>query len=86
MRVLIVDDEPLARSRLARLLGQQPDCDTVVEAENGEQAIIVCNQQLPDVVLMDIRMPVMDGLQTARHLLLAKFYLLMAVLPSANCC
>ncbi|EAW32753.1 alginate biosynthesis regulatory protein AlgR [marine gamma proteobacterium HTCC2143] len=68
MRVLIVDDEPLARSRLARLLGQQPDCDTVVEAENGEQAIIVCNQQLPDVVLMDIRMPVMDGLQTARHL------------------
>ncbi len=68
MKVLIVDDEPLARSRLVRLLDRHPDCDIVAEAENGEQAIIACNQQLPDVVLMDIRMPVMDGLQAARHL------------------
>lgn len=68
MNVLIVDDEPLARSRLVRLLEQNPDCDSLSEAGNGEQAIIACQQQLPDVVLMDIRMPVMDGIQAARHL------------------
>lgn len=68
MKILIVDDEPLARSRLARLLDQHPDCEIVAEVGNGEQAIAACNQQLPDVVLMDIRMPVMDGLQAARHL------------------
>ena len=68
MKVLIVDDEPLARSRLARLLEQLGGCEVVAEADNGEQAIAACNQHEPDVVLMDIRMPVMDGLQAARHL------------------
>lgn len=68
MKVLIVDDEPLARLRLARLLEQQDGCEVIAEAENGERAIACCNQYHPDVVLMDIRMPVMDGLQAARHL------------------
>lgn len=68
MKVLIVDDEPLARMRLIRLLEQQSDCDVVGEAENGQQAVLACNEHSPDVVLMDIRMPVMDGLQAAGHL------------------
>lgn len=68
MKVLIVDDEPLARSRLRRFLEQQSDFEPVAEAQNGEQAIAACNQYNPDVVLMDIRMPVMDGLEAARHL------------------
>lgn len=68
MKVLIVDDEPLAGLRLARLLEQHEDCEVIAEAANGEQAIAACNQHNPDVVLMDIRMPVMDGLQAARHL------------------
>lgn len=68
MKVLIVDDEPLARTRLVRLLEQHENCQVVAEAETGEQAILACNDHNPDVVLMDIRMPVMDGLQAARHL------------------
>ncbi len=68
MKVLIVDDEPLARARLARLLEDSDDLDVVAEADNGERAIAACNQHEPDVVLMDIRMPVMDGLEAARHL------------------
>jgi two-component system response regulator AlgR len=68
VKVLIVDDEPLARTRLVRLLEQHPNCQVVAEAGTGEQAILACNEHSPDVVLMDIRMPVMDGLQAARHL------------------
>ncbi len=69
MRCLVVDDELLARERLIRLLG---DCDGVEvcgEAESGEQALNVAQAQLPDLVLLDIRMPGMDGLEAARHLL-----------------
>jgi two-component system response regulator AlgR len=68
VNVLIVDDEPLARMRLARLLEDHDSFTVVAEAENGEQAINACNQHNPDVVLMDIRMPLMDGLVAARHL------------------
>ncbi len=68
MKVLIVDDEPLACMRLTRLLAEQEGYEVVAEADNGEKAIACCNQHNPDVVLMDIRMPVMDGLQAARHL------------------
>jgi two-component system response regulator AlgR len=68
VKVLIVDDEPLARKRLSRLLESQESFTVVAEAENGEQAISACNRYQPDVVLMDIRMPIMDGLVAARHL------------------
>ncbi len=68
MKVLIVDDEPLARTRLQRLLEQEETVQVVGEAEQGEQAIQMSNELRPDVVLMDIRMPLMDGLQAARHL------------------
>lgn len=68
MKVLIVDDEPLARARLARLLSALDELQVVAEADNGAHAIELCNQHNPDVVLMDIRMPVMDGLQAAGHL------------------
>ncbi len=66
MRALVVDDEPLARARLRRLLEQLSDCEVVAEAGDGEQAVAFCSRFLPDVVLMDIRMPVMDGLSAAR--------------------
>lgn len=68
MKILLVDDEPLARARLQRLLEVSDKHQVVAEAENGEAAIAAFNQHRPDVVLLDIRMPVMDGLQTARHL------------------
>lgn len=68
MRVLIVDDEPLARARLRRQLILLPKIEVIGEAENGEQAISACNDLRPQVVLMDIRMPGLDGLSAALQL------------------
>lgn len=68
MKVLIVDDEPLARERLQALLADQDDVAAVGEAANGAEAIVQVEQLRPDVVLMDIRMPIMDGLEAARHI------------------
>ena len=68
MRVVIADDEPLARERLRGLLGELPGVEVVAEAENGEQALHACAELQPDVVLLDIAMPGLDGLEAARHL------------------
>jgi two-component system, LytTR family, response regulator AlgR len=67
-RVLIVDDEPPARSRLRQLLADMPAFQVVGEASHGEEALDLCNQLRPDVVLLDIRMPGLDGLKVAGHL------------------
>lgn len=69
LKVLIADDEPLARERLRALLAAHVQVRVVGEAENGEQALRLCEQQRPDLVLLDIAMPGLDGLQAARHLL-----------------
>lgn len=68
MRVLIVDDEPPARERLRSLLAEIPGCAVVGEAATGAEALAAVAQAAPDVVLLDIRMPGMDGLEAARHL------------------
>lgn len=68
MKILIVDDEKPARDRLARMVRDLPEHEQVGEAANGEQALEVAQQCDPDIVLMDIRMPGMDGIQAARHL------------------
>ncbi len=68
MRVLIVDDEPLARERLVRLVGDIDGFYSVGEAASGHEAVEKSHELQPDVVLMDIRMPGMDGLEAARHL------------------
>jgi two-component system response regulator AlgR len=68
MRALIVDDEPPARERLRRLLAGIPDVDVAGEAANGREALELCARLDPDVVLLDVRMPVMDGIEAARHL------------------
>lgn len=62
MKVLVVDDERPARERLRQLLSDVGDCEVVGEAANGNDALDACEQHRPDVVLMDIRMPEMDGL------------------------
>ena len=69
MRILLVDDETLARDRLRRMLEGDEVHEVVGEAANGQQAVNRCVETLPDLVLLDIRMPGMDGLETARHLL-----------------
>jgi two-component system response regulator AlgR len=68
MRVLIVDDEPLARARMVSLLGDIPDIDVVGQAGDGENALVLCAQLQPDTVLLDIEMPAMDGTAVARKL------------------
>jgi len=68
MRVLIVDDEALARDRLRSLLESMPGCEVVGEAADGRAAVEAAQRLRPDVVLLDIRMPAMDGLEAARHL------------------
>lgn len=66
--VLIVDDEPPARSRLRQLVGEIPGFEVVGEADHGEEALALCRSLRPDVLLLDIRMPGLDGLQVAGHL------------------
>lgn len=68
IRVLLVDDDPLVRSALGLMLGGQPDLEIVGEAVNGREGITQVDKLLPDVVLMDIRMPVLNGLEATREL------------------
>jgi two-component system response regulator AlgR len=68
LRVLIVDDEPPARERLRSMLAEIGGFEIAGEAGNGEQAIDLVDKLIPDVVLLDVRMPGIDGLEVARHL------------------
>jgi len=68
MKILIVDDELPARQRIADLLADIDSGFTLLEAGNGLEAIDMVEREHPDTVLMDIRMPVMDGLESALHM------------------
>ena len=68
MKVLIVDDEKPARDRLRQLIADFGNHEVVAEAANGEQALSMAVAHDPDVVLLDIRMPGVDGIETAHHL------------------
>jgi len=68
IRVVLADDQPLVRAALAILLNHEPDIDVVGEAEDGEQAIAMARELVPDVVLMDVRMPVLDGIDATAQI------------------
>ncbi|WP_200944108.1 MULTISPECIES: LytTR family DNA-binding domain-containing protein [unclassified Lysobacter] len=68
MRIVIADDEPLARERLRALLAELHDVEVVAEAADGQHALHACAEHQPDLVLLDIAMPGIDGLEAARHL------------------
>jgi DNA-binding NarL/FixJ family response regulator len=71
IRVLVVDDQSMVRAGLRMLLADEPDIEVVAEAGNGCEAIAQASRFHPDIVLMDIRMPVVDGLEATRRILAA---------------
>ncbi len=68
IRVLLVDDHLLFREGLRKILKSQPDFDVVGEASDGVEAIIIAGELLPDLILMDVTMPVSDGLEATQHI------------------
>ena len=68
LSIILIDDEPLARSRLKRLLEDIGDCEILAEGGSGEDAIRLAEALRPDMVLLDIRMPGLDGLQAAHKI------------------
>jgi DNA-binding NarL/FixJ family response regulator len=68
IRVLVVDDDPLVRSALSLMLGGQADLEVIGEAGDGREGVELARSQRPDVILMDIRMPVLNGLDATREL------------------
>jgi DNA-binding NarL/FixJ family response regulator len=68
IRIVLADDQALVRAGFKLLLDLQPDLEVVGEAADGRAAIAMAGAQRPDVVVMDIRMPVLDGLAATRHL------------------
>jgi DNA-binding NarL/FixJ family response regulator len=66
IRVLCVDDHPLIRKGIASILANEPDIELVAEASDGHEAVVMFRQHNPDVTLMDLRMPELDGIDATR--------------------
>lgn len=69
IKVLIVDDHKEFRDMLKTLINLQADMEVVGEAEDGQKAVAITRELLPDVIIMDVKMPVMDGVEATRRIL-----------------
>ena len=68
LKLIIADDEAPARNRLRELLSDIDGVNVMAEAKNGQEALSLANDHQPDIMLLDIRMPGMDGIEAAKHL------------------
>ncbi len=68
VRILVTDDHPVVRAGLSGMLSGEPDFEVVGEAQNGKEAVAFVGELKPDVVLMDLRMPEMDGVTAIEHI------------------
>lgn len=68
IRVAIIDDQALMRDAFTMILDSQPDIDVVGDADNGRTGLELCRRTKPDVALMDVRMPEMDGIEATQHI------------------
>ncbi|KAA3660385.1 MAG: DNA-binding response regulator [Chloroflexi bacterium] len=68
IRILLADDHPVVRDGLVAILGTQPDFSVVGEAGDGQEAVKLANELNPDVILLDLEMPVLDGVQTLQQI------------------
>jgi DNA-binding NarL/FixJ family response regulator len=84
IRVLVVDDQAMVRAGLRMLLDHEPDIEVVAEATDGLDAVTQAARCRPDVVLMDIRMPELDGLEATRRILTADDTAKVLILTTFN--
>jgi DNA-binding NarL/FixJ family response regulator len=84
MRILLADDQSLLRLGFRMALGTQPDMEVVGEAGDGAQAVAMATALRPDVVLMDVRMPVLDGIEATRRIVTAGLPTRVLVLTTFN--
>ena len=84
IRVLVVDDQSMVRAGFRLLLADEPDLEVVAEASNGLEAVAQAARFRPDVILMDIRMPELDGLEATRRMLAAGHAARVLVLTTFN--
>ncbi|MGW0754208.1 response regulator transcription factor, partial [Streptomyces sp. NPDC002587] len=68
IRVLLVDDQPLIRSGFRALLDLEDDIEVVAEAADGAEGLALAREHVPDVALVDVSMPVLDGIETTRRI------------------